>query len=213
MSIAAAASIAACSDSTAPRPPLPPHFAQYLDSLYFATVSDSTLSEDVRDSRTFMITQFEVGAAIGAPPKTLTVTTETGTQLWIAYESLSVESQEHGAYINFLVAARDLSFRTYMYIEYASDGSMDVAVLNDNDTVRTGSSQRDGSSIVSLDGSQVCPTPVSLNNPMISLANCSTAKFSSSGSIVFNDAPGLEHAYRHLSFPTTAFEGERFLYN
>jgi len=54
LSIAAASFLAACSDSTAPRPP---HFAQYLDSLYFATVSDRTLSESVRDSRESIISR------------------------------------------------------------------------------------------------------------------------------------------------------------
>lgn len=207
LSIAAASSLAACSDSTGPQPP---HFAQYLDSLYFATLSDSTLSENVRDSRESAISLFEVGAAFGVPPKTITMLTATGTEQWTAYEYVSVQSHLQGDYINLLIATRDLRFRTYMIVEYASDGSMVVAVLNDNDTVRTGATRHDGTSIVSLDGSHTCPTPVSLNNPTIFLGNCTTNSFSSSGSIDFNDTPGLEPAYTHLSFPLTNFEGERF---
>jgi hypothetical protein len=210
LSIAVALSIGACSDSTVPRPP---HFAQFLDSLYFSTLSDSTLTENVRDSRSSIISYFEVGAAFDVPPKTITMTTATGTEQWSAYEILSVQSRVNGEYINLLVATRDLHFRTYLYAEYASDGSITVGALTNNDTVRTGLSSHEGSSTVSLDGSHACPTPVPLSNPTISLVNCSTAKFSSSGSIEFNDAPGLERAYRHLSFPTTSFEGERFFYN
>lgn len=206
-------SIAACSDSTAPQPQIPPHFAQYLDSLYFATVNDSTLGEDARESRAFAITQFEVGAEYGVAPKPITMTTAGGVERWVAYEYLSVHPQEPGEYSNFLIATRDLTFRTYMYAEYLSDGSVYFAVLNDDDTVSTGASDRAGSSAVSLEGSQACPSPIPLDNPMLAPGNCSTAKFSSSGSIVFEDAPGLERAYRHLSFPVTAFEGERFLYN
>jgi hypothetical protein len=207
--VGAALCIAACSDSTAPESP---HFAQYLDSLYFATVGDSSLSEDVRASRAYIITQFEIDAAFGVSPTNLTVHTAAGTEHWSAYEYLSQEAGPHGIYSNILIATRDLHFRTYMYMAYGSDGSISYAVLNENDTVRTGLSSHDGSSTVSADGSE-CPSPVPINNPMISLINCTTATFSSSASIEFNDAPGLESAYRHFAFPRSDFKGERFLFN
>ena len=98
-----------------------------------------------------------------------------------------------------------------MYMGYAADGSISYAVLNEDDTVRTGLRSHEGSSVVSLDGSQACPTPIPLDNPTISLVNCTTAAFSSSASIEFNDAPGLAQAYRHFSFPRSEFKGERFL--
>jgi hypothetical protein len=209
LSILAASLGAACSDSTAPAKST---FAEHLDSLYFATASDSSMSDNRRFSRIFAIGLFEVAAAYGVPAKRITVSTSNGPEQWLAFEFVTVQSQPHGNYVNVLIATRDADIHSYLYADYLSDGSLYFATLNTDDTVRTGSSRRDGSSIVTLSGSHACHAPPPLQNPTIALSgNCVTASFSTSGSFDFDEEPSPPQGYAHFSFTATSLDGERFI--
>jgi hypothetical protein len=211
LSIVLASFGAGCADSTAPTGS---DFAEHLDSLYFATVSDSSLSENMRYARISSIGLFEVGAAFRVRPTPIKVTTATGTEQWLAFEFETVQSLEHGRFSNMLIATRDPNVHSYLIAEFGSDGSPVLAVLTIDDTLRIGASRHDGASYVSFTGSHECATPPPLHNPTILLTGgCVTASFSSSSSIEFNNAPGLPPAYRRLSFPLTSLMGERLLTN
>lgn len=209
LSIAAVALGSGCSDSLRPTTA---NFAEHLDSLYFATVSDSSMNDNQRYSRIFAIGLFEAAAAYGVPAKHITVTTSNGPEQWLAFEFVSVENQPNGRYSNALIATRDADIHAYLYAEYLSDGSMYFATLNTDDTVRVGSSRRDGTSSVSLTGSHPCAAPLPLQNPSILLSEpCVTARFSTSASLEFDEPPNPPQGYAHFSFPATSLDGERLI--
>ena len=209
ISIAAALLASGCRDSTGPAKSA---FAEHLDSLYFATASDSSMNDNQRFSRIFAIGLFEVAAAYGVPAKHMTVTTSNGPEQWLAFEFVSVESQPNGRYANALIATRDEDIHSYLYAEYLPDGTLYFATLNTDDTVRTGSSRRDGTSSVSLTGSHECAAPLPLQNPTILLSEpCVTARFSTSASLEFDEPPNPPQGYAHFSFPAISLDGERLI--
>jgi hypothetical protein len=196
------------SDSTGP---MAQGFAEHLDSLYFAVAGDSSMNENLRYARIYAISLFEVAAAYGVPPKHITVTTSNGTEQWLAFEFVTVSSQD-GSSNNAFIATRDTDIHTYVYAYYRSDGLLDYAVLNTQDTLRTGSSRRDATSTVSLTGSHACAPPLPLQNPSILLGEpCVTARFSTSGSFTFDEEPNPPQRYGHFSFPATSLDGERLI--
>jgi hypothetical protein len=209
LSIVAASLGAGCSDSTSPTRL---SFAEHLDSLYFATAGDSSMDVNLRYERIYAIGLFEVAAAYGVPPKRIAVTTSAGTEQWLAFEFVSVENQQNGIYTNALIATRDDDIHSYLYASYLSDGTLYFATLNTNDTVRTGSTRRDGTSTVSLTGSHACDAPFPLQNPTILLSEpCVTASFSTTASLEFDQPPNAPHGYEHFSFPATSLDGERLI--
>jgi hypothetical protein len=196
------------SDSTAPNAQ---GFAEHLDSLYFAVASDSGMDENLRYSRIYAISLFEVAAAYGVPPKRITVTTSNGLEQWLAFEFVTVSSQD-GSTRNAFIATRDSDIHTYVYAYYQPGGSLDFAVLNTQDTIRTGSSRRDATSTMSLTGSHACNPPLPLQNQSILLGEpCATAKFVTSGSFTFDQEPNPPEGYRHFSFPAISLDGERLI--
>jgi hypothetical protein len=188
-------------------------FAEHLDSLSFATASDSSMDESLRDERIFAISLFQVAVAYGVPAKRLTVTTSNGVEHWMAYQYVVRELQPNGIYTNSLIATRDTDIHSYLYASYLSDGSLYFAVLTTDDTIRTGSSRREGMSTVSLTGSHECATPLPLpHNTLQVSASCETARFVTSGSFEFDEPPNPPQGYRHFSFAATSLDGERLTY-
>jgi hypothetical protein len=196
------------SDSTGPSAQ---GFAEHLDSLYVAVASDSSMSENLRSYRTYAISLFEIAAAYGVPPKHITVTTSNGIEQWLAFQFVTVSSQD-GSTRNAFIATRDADIHTYVYAYYQPGGSLDFAVLNTQDTIRTGSSRRDATSTISLTGSHACNSPLPLQNQSILLGEpCVTAKFVTSGSFTFDGEPNPSQEYRHFAFPATSLDGERLI--
>jgi len=211
LTIVAAALITACgSDSTRPTAL---SFAEHLDSLSFATANDSSMDENVRLDRIYAISLFQVAVAYGVPAKRISVTTSNGVETWMAFQYVSLQPQPGGLYTNSLIATRDTDIHSYLYTSYLSDGSLYFAALTTDDTVRTGSSRREGTSTVSLSESHECAAPLPLPHRTLVLSGlCVTAKFVTSGSFDFDEPSHPSQGYGHFSFSATLLDGERFLF-
>jgi hypothetical protein len=182
--------------------------------MYVATISDSTADGQYDYSRVSQISNVELGVAFGAVPATIAVTTDAGTEQWRGIEWTTRPSSPQPTIANFLIAYRDSDIHTSLIMGYDSyHGSLALAVLVVNDSVRIGSSQEDGTSQVTLETSQPCAPPPPLANPTIanvSPQSCIHAVFESSASIDFIPEQHVPGAPRHLSFAATTFQGVRF---
>lgn len=109
-------------------------------------------------------------------------------------------------------ATRDLDIHLYLYADYLSDGSLYFAALSTDDTIRTGSSRREGTSTVSLAGSHECDTPLPLPHKTIVLSvPCVTARFVTSGSFDFDESPHPPLGYERFSFSAISLDGEKLI--
>ncbi|MEO6211274.1 MAG: hypothetical protein ABIQ10_14260 [Gemmatimonadaceae bacterium] len=105
-----------------------------------------------------------------------------------------------------------LSIRRFCAPVRAAYWSLYFPTLTTDDTVRTGSSRRDGTLAVSLAASHECNAPLPLQNPTILLSEpCVTANFSTSASLDFHEPPSQPQGYAHFSFPAISLDGERLI--
>ena len=207
------ATAAACSDSSTspPPPPTPGTLAQHFDTLY-QHAKASSVSDTNFKFRLQLLNDLELGAAFGAAPTTITVTTSAGAEEWKGFVVQEVASSLDSVY--FVIAYRDSLVHTGIIAGLSGGGASLGTILVTNDTLRVNASS--GSSSASrVSVGAACPAPIAgLVNPIIATAQtttCTSAVFHAAVTANFPATTGADAALTLVSFPTTTFAGERFL--
>jgi hypothetical protein len=209
--VASVVSVAACSDSTAPKQLSAAQLAAHFDSLSIAATAkaDTVSAYGVRG---FLTTLIELPAALGAVPANVTVTTASGSESWKAYELLEVTAPTAGtpdsAYI--LLMFRDGDAHTALVADFDSSGVMQDAGVITGDTIVVNPSDGSGSSsLTSI--SSACTTPsAGLLNPALGTftsSSCNLAKFKTSLEVTLPATTGLDAALTSVSFSNVTVNG------
>ena len=201
--------ISACSsDSTGPKAA---HVAIYYDSLYEHLEPPGQLNP-LLDQRARVLTNIEIATAFGATPRSVTVTTASGTEHWHGVELVVNPNGTDFDFSHWLIVYRETDAHTALMVDFAKDGSARLAVLEFADTLVAAPYTLSGSASLTSqhDG---CVTPPTLTNPAIApyrLASCATATFTTTISEHFGAVPGLDPSLATIELGPTIFEGELF---
>ena len=211
------ATTAACSSSTTAPPGGPPKagtLAQHFDTLY-AQAKALSVSDTNYKFRAEALSNLELGAAFGAAPTAITVTTSSGTEQWKGFVVKEVKNVGGTASDSAILifAYRDSLVHTMIEGGFLANGTPLTTSLLTNDTLRVHTSSVAGSASSTSVGS-TCATPIAgLVNPIIAAAKaatCLSAVFNAAITLNFPATAGVDPALTVVSFPTTSFAGERF---
>ena len=192
----------------------PGTLAQHFDTLY-QHAKASSVSDANFTFRAQALSNLELGAAFGAAPTTITVTTSSGTEQWkgFVFEELHDSSGVVDSAM-FIVAYRDSLVHTMVLSGFLANGTSLGSFLLANDTLGISSSSRTQSASLTSVGSS-CPAPISgLVNPIIAAGEtttCTSAQFDAALALGFPATAGVDAALTAVSFPTTSIAGERFV--
>ncbi|HLB10782.1 MAG TPA: hypothetical protein VK617_14685 [Gemmatimonadaceae bacterium] len=192
----------------------PGTLAQHFDTLY-QHAKASSVSDANFTFRAQALSNLELGAAFGAAPTTITVTTSSGTEQWkgFVFEELHDSSGVVDS-ATFIVAYRDSLVHTMVLSGFLANGTSLGSFLLANDTLGISSSSRTQSASLTSVGSS-CPAPISgLVNPIIAAGEtttCTSAQFDAALALGFPATTGVDAALTAVSFPTTSIAGERFV--